>query len=320
MVFPSKLCLLKGQSRLAARVAVLAAATAFLVTLPGVVATSLASTRLFASGFESATGLGAPSSCYTSCWQNLTGTNSVTGNAWPPKIWGGTASLQVLADTYVTSSTVGNYITHQIPTVVGPFGNSTKALYSEIRQRGGWSTQDLYLIRPATGIPQGDLYISFSLKFQPDLLAKMGPNGWRAFFAWKTNGDYRVEVYVYTDASGKPYWYMQGDNNANGGLPYQRFWAVSNKSVPVQVGQWFRFEIFWHRAADASGRIWAAASGTPILDRWGPNIGQNGAAINRIMTPLLYTGGVMPAYQWVDDLEIWDGFPCGVGKSCGRVR
>jgi hypothetical protein len=25
--------------------------------------------------------------------------------------------------------------------------------------------------------------------------------------------------------------------------------------------------------------------------------------------PILYTGSRMPVYQWIDDLEIWDGFP-----------
>jgi hypothetical protein len=27
------------------------------------------------------------------------------------------------------------------------------------------------------------------------------------------------------------------------------------------------------------------------------------------MAPMLYSGSAMPIYQWVDDLEVWDGFP-----------
>jgi hypothetical protein len=27
------------------------------------------------------------------------------------------------------------------------------------------------------------------------------------------------------------------------------------------------------------------------------------------MMPNLYTGGVYPAYHWIDDIEIWNGFP-----------
>jgi len=27
------------------------------------------------------------------------------------------------------------------------------------------------------------------------------------------------------------------------------------------------------------------------------------------MMPNLYAGGSYPIYQWVDDLEIWNGFP-----------
>ena len=78
---------------LARAAALAAAATAFLVILPGA-APSLAATQLFASGFERTTGLGTPYGCSISCWQDITGTDWVTGNTWPPEIWGGTGSLQ----------------------------------------------------------------------------------------------------------------------------------------------------------------------------------------------------------------------------------
>ena len=41
---------------------------------------------------------------------------------------------------------------------------------------------------------EGDMYISFWLKLQPDLLEKMTPQNWRAVFEWKTGGDYRLIV------------------------------------------------------------------------------------------------------------------------------
>jgi hypothetical protein len=30
---------------------------------------------------------------------------------------------------------------------------------------------------------------------------------------------------------------------------------------------------------------------------------------------MLYTGSAMPVYQWVDDLEVWDGFPPANGNN-----
>jgi hypothetical protein len=160
-----------------------------------------------------------------------------------------------------------------------------------------------------------------------NLPAGPGINGggtWRAFFALKTggqkafagplndpvnNGDYRLEVYVLTFGGGTPYWAVLADNNAGGGAPPFNSWVVENRTVPVPVGAWFKFEIFWHRSRGADGRVWVAVNGNVICDHSGPNMGALYLPINRIMMPILYTGSRMPVYQWIDDLEIWDGFP-----------
>jgi hypothetical protein len=44
-------------------------------------------------------------------------------------------------------------------------------------------------------------------------------------------------------------------------------------------------------------------------------MGARNLPINRILAPLLYSGSAMPIYQWVDDLEVWDGFPPGNGNN-----
>jgi len=171
------------------------------------------------------------------------------------------------------------------------------------------------MFQPAS--EQGDLYVSFWLKFQPDLLQKMTPQNWRTFFSWKTAGDYRVVVQVASWENGcggvKPngpmYFKVFADNNANGNLPLQDFWAVDNCSRPVPVGAWFKVEIFWHRSSGADGRVWMAVNGQVIADRYGPNMGVNNASINRIALPTLYSDTPNPIYQWVDKVEIWDGFP-----------
>ena len=104
-------------------------------------------------------------------------------------------------------------------------------------------------------------------------------------------------------------WEIVGDNEANGGMPYQRFWDVYNTTVPVPVGEWFKFEVFWHRSSGSDGRVWMAVNGQVIVDHYGSNMGVNNASINRIMMPNLYSSTSYPIYQWVDDVQIWDGFP-----------
>ena len=126
------------------------------------------------------------------------------------------------------------------------------------------------MLQPAR--EEGDMYISFWLKLQPDLLEKMTPQNWRAVFEWKTDGDYRVIATIASWEDGcrgvKPngplYWRIQGDNEANGGLPHQVFWKVENCSHPVPVDEWFKFEVFWHRSHLSEGRVWMAVNGQVI--------------------------------------------------------
>jgi hypothetical protein len=282
---------------------------------------------LFKSGFEGATALLPPSAFFgTGAWQEIVGADSVSGFSWPINIWGGSAThFQMLADATVTPSTIGNYIVNEIQTVTGRNGTPTRALMSGMKQsgccgtgsQGGNPAQDPFMLQPAT--EGGDLYISYWLKYQPDLgqLMGVGPVGtggwnWRAVFEWKTAGDYRVIAQVKRDPyvnGGNLFWAIEGDNEANGGLPFQTFWQVNNTTVPVPVDQWFKFEVFWHRSSGSDGRVWMAANGQVIVDQHGPNKGVNNAPINRIMMPNLYSSTAYPIYQWIDDVQIFDGFP-----------
>jgi hypothetical protein len=265
---------------------------------------------LFSTGFEGYTELEAPGRCWkTGCWQNVVGIDTTTGFSWPPGIGAGsTLRFHMLVGVPVTAATVESYISNEIQTVIGPKGVPTRAMYSVLKKRGeGYCcTQNTFALQPAAD--PGDLYISYWMKYQPDLIASMN-NQWRMVFEWKTAGDYRVTVRVVTYRGAKPYWIVIGDNEANGGLPYERFWEIQNKSVPVPIGQWFKFEVFWHRDGGNDGRVWAAVNGRVIADRRGQNVGIHNKPVNRIMMPNLYTGGIFPAYHWIDDIEIWDGFP-----------
>jgi len=52
-----------------------------------------------------------------------------------------------------------------------------------------------------------------------------------------------------------------------------------------------------------------------IAEHLGPNMGIYNAPINRIFMPNLYSGSAYPIYQWIDDLEIWNGFPPATGNN-----
>jgi hypothetical protein len=220
----------------------------------------------------------------------------------------------MIADAPVTAATLGDYMVNQIQTVTGRDGTPTRALYSEIKQsgccgtnpQGGGATQDPFMILPVG--ETSDLYISYWVKSQPDLAQLMPHPNRRVLFEWKTAGDYRVTASVVTWGGAPLSWLVIGDNIANGGLPPQRFWEAYS-SVPVPVGEWFKFEVFWHRSSGSDGRVWMAVNGQVIADHYGPNMGINNARINRIMVSTLYSSTAYPIYQWVDDVQIWDGFP-----------
>jgi hypothetical protein len=268
---------------------------------------------LFWSGFEDGVSVGAPRDCYSAgCWQDLVGTDSVSGFSWPPKIAGGSGAFQVRSGSASTPSTITDYIVNDIQTVTGRTGAPTRALHSLIKQnsctgtagQGGCATQDPYLLQPAT--EPGDLYISFWRKLDPTLLQKL-VNSWHVVFEWKSAGDFRIDAMVVT-YDGTPKLQINADNDANGGLRYQEFWRVT-AATPVPIGQWFKFEVFWHRSQGSDGRVWAAVNGQKIVDKFGPNIGDNNKPIDRIFLSQLYSGGSYPLEQWTDDVQIWSGFP-----------
>jgi hypothetical protein len=279
----------------------------------GSVAPSYAAQLLFRSNFEGSLLLGKPYECGTSCWQDIKGLDSVTGYSWAPQIWRGGGKLQLLADTPVKPNTVSTYVFNEIQRTMGPHGQQTSVLYSEMRKRGGSATQTPYLLTPSTTALQGDLYVSYWIKLQPDLLEKLGPNNWWVLFEWKTNAQHRLITYIYT-RSNKPYWHLKTDDLSDG--PARSFWEIANHIAPVPVGEWFKFEFFWHRSSQRDGRAWQAINGQVVFDRFGPLLGGNDP-IDRIMLTQVYAGGSLPLYQWVDDIEIWDGFPCGDGTPCG---
>ncbi|HVS25689.1 MAG TPA: hypothetical protein VMU03_18330 [Gammaproteobacteria bacterium] len=310
-----------------------------------------AQTLLFRSGFEPDTAVRpvTQTDCSSSGCRQLFEpgrSDQTTGFTWPPVIWGGSESqFLLLPDTITDAATIHDEMFNQIVTVTGHDGQPTHTLYSQVTHsgccgadpQGPGTTQNELAIMPAREPPgvEGDLYISYWLKFQEGLkdLMQVGTEGsgwhWRSPFEWKTDGDYRVTLHIRRDPyinGGALFWRLIGDNDANGGLPYHFFWHQVNTSVPVPVGEWFKFEVFWHRSLDSDGRVWVAIqrAGQPrevVFDRLGRNMASSNPldseygfadsprSINRILLNILYTSTSYPIYEWMDDLEIWTGIP-----------
>jgi hypothetical protein len=264
-----------------------------------------ASKLLFKSGFEDGVTLGKPYNDGGGTWYQKLQGSDISGYSWPINIWSATGAFQVLVDSSLNSE---EYIQNSIITMEGHNGNPTKVMHSKILKADkGW-TQDPYIIEDA--IENGDLYVKYWMKFPDNLPELLGDgtndDGWCTFFEWKTAGDYRIAAYVYIEQDKKPYWYAHGDNVAKDNFgPYKEFWFEENKRIPVPENKWFLCEFFWHRSTKNDGRFWWAVNKNVIVDHYGPNKLEKN--INRIMLFTVYAGKY-PFEQWVDDIEIRDGF------------
>lgn len=288
---------------------------------------------LFRSNFSSGVSISTPYGFYgNGAWQQITGTDSDTGHSWPIRALGANFSgIQLITGDPVEPSTIGNYITNTIRTVAGPFGTINE-LFQNVKLKGdvGEATsQSPFLItRPSTIGDVKDLYFSYWFKYSDDLASKLDSavtNGnWRAQFSFKTggyggnaaSGDYRIAINVLKRKDGKLIWLTKGDSDANGPVPDDTYWYETNEVVPVPVGTWFKFEVYWHRSSGSDGRFWAAVNGQEIVDYRGPNTGIYNLPITRIIAHNAYSGGYGPVQSSITGFEIWDGFPCGIGVSC----
>jgi len=316
------------------------------ILLPQMMRNNSTAHLLFRSGFESSSAINTPTNCgSTECYQQPSGTDAASGYTWPPQLWGSQTTFlgggwwQLQTNVSQTPTTVVDYIQNTLEPTGGRNGTQGLKMLNQTTLNGHVTGQDPFQITPDVSQPQGDFYIRVWFKLQSNILTEMcqGQNGdgtwcdWRALAEWKTGGqangganpcivgqtwggDYRNIIFVIKSA-GALKWRVQADTVANGGLAYNVFWQTDNTSVPVPVDEWFKLEWFVHRATDSTGRIWVAINGTTIADFHGVTIntpaygGGSSCKINRIMPFTVYNTAASPIYQWVDDLEIWDGFP-----------
>ena len=296
-----------------------------------------AANLLFRSKLGSGVSVGAPTNFYpngsgTGAWQYITGMDKETGYNWPITAFGANFSgVQMITVDPVTPSTIGNYITNQIRSVTGPNGKSSNELFQNVKIKGavgqGGSQAPLLIQRPWTIGDVNDLYITYWFKYSADLAEKLDsrvPSGnWRTQFEFKTggynntgSGDYRIATYVMKDTDGQLYWLTNADNQANGPWSKVDYWNEENHAVPVPVGTWFKFEVYWHRSSGSDGLFWAAINGKEIVDHHGPNKGVYKLPITRIMVNNAYSGGYAAVESHSTGLEIWTSYPCGWGMSC----
>jgi len=253
---------------------------------------------LFKSGFENDVYIDNTAYLDNEDYKYIKGTDNETSFSWPINILGASESALHYIDDDNHQA-----VQSEIQTVIGHKGVSTKALYN-IEYYDAGVTQCPYEI---LNITEGtkDLYIKYWIKM--DSASLFQPNMWRTFFEYKTkdyedNKGFRLIAFIYTDYDGVPYWYWQGDKN-----PQNPIWEIENKSVPVPINEWFLTEFYWHWSEGDDGRALWKINGQTIGDHYGPTT-RNSKPIDFIILTQIY-GNANPKYQWIDDIEIWDGIP-----------
>ena len=293
-----------------------------------------ATTELFQTDFGGTVHMGVPALGGTNGWWPILGGDD--GFSWPITIAGGPGSgLQPISYGPTISWNPTNQVIDcggspcwkaEVISDIRHDGTTGAVFHQANYQNVYWQLP--YIASPAADVP--DEYQLLWVKFPANLAQQMGPNSWRVLSEWKTtstlgtgeNYDYRIAIYIYTDSSGTPYWYMTGTEHSAG--PY--YWTQSSHA-PVPVGQWFKYEWAWHRTHDNTSfsKVWV--NGNLIMDQEGggstcggcnPVSGfyNSSAPINRIFLMQMY-GAAGPTEQWFDHIEVWDSVPGSPGGGGG---
>lgn len=234
------------------------------------------------------------------------------GNAWTSNVFGSAQPTPVDMNDYFNAS---------IETVTGHLGDQTPTLKHELVAQGSGSdqsTQMWYEMRNTTGdklLADGDLYCTYWMKHNASLAVDMGENNFSTVFEWKSaTTDYRIVAAIYTGigaAAENLTWncVIDGPNSTPDSGPYY----YETSGVTPVAGEWFKVEAFYHRSEGLDGRFYFAIDGVPLFDTKICKYGSNGSTINRLFLWGLYSAplAVYPMPKWIDDVEIWDGFPNG---------
>ncbi len=253
---------------------------------------------LFKSGFESGVYIDSTAHINNEDYRYIKGTDNETGFNWPIDILGASESALHYIDDDNHQA-----VYSEIQTVIGHNGNPTKALYSKENYTTGVTQCPYEILNIVEGTK--DLYIKYWIKMDSSSLVQS--NMWRTFFEYKTQDygigeGFRLIAFIYTDNDGIPYWVWQGDEN-----PSSPIWEIKNRDIPVPMNEWFLTEFYWHWSEGDDGRALWKINGQVIGDHYGPTT-RKSKPIDFVILTQIY-GDANPKYQWVDDIEIWDGIP-----------
>ncbi len=257
---------------------------------------------LFKSGFENGVYIDNTVYANNEDYRYIKGTDNETGFSWPIDILGSTNSgLHYISDDNHQATFA------ELQRVIGHNGDSTTVLFQKENYEFLDDTQCPYEILDITEGTK-DLYIKYWIKMDSASLTQT--DMWRTFFEYKTkdydagqNNGFRLIAYIYTDENDNtPYWHWQGD-----GDPEHPIWEIDNKTIPVPMNEWFETEFYWHWSEGNDGRALWKVNGEIIGDHYGPTT-RNSKPLDFIILTQIY-GDANPKYQWVDDIEIWNGIP-----------
>ncbi len=263
-------------------------------TIPQGDGVTIKSQLLFSSGFESDTYLNDIQHDY----QVISGIDNETGFSWPIEILGSDFS-----GIHRINDDNGKAITNRLEKVDGPMGNTTTTLYQEVTYDVR-VTQTPYQINNLKDNPK-ELSMSYWMK--TDTLSLLGKDQWRAIWEYKTkqyaqNKGFRMIAFMTKDIHGRPLWIFQGDRN-----PQEPIWQVENYDIPLIKGEWFKVEFYIKWDVGEDGYASMKINDQLIGEHFGPTT-YNNDPMDFIMLTQVY-GNSFPMYQWIDDIEIWNGRP-----------
>ena len=298
------------------------APTATLPEAPSAAPTQEPKGLLFRSGFEEGVQLEPPRLEFRQWRQYLRGGDA--GFDWSAAFPARLANFQYLVydSDAAEPSGLKDFVDTRIETLSGRRGQTTRALYQEVRRRGGAATQnDFILFDWDTSRTQG--YLRYWVKLQPDLERIMpSPGMWRLLTEWKETPslpghllDFQYRWGFYVSRVAQPQfsglaWKLEASRTEPNVPGFSTDWAKWNYSVAVPKGEWFSLEVEWLNHQE-NGRLAVRVNGQAIAEHKGQT--QRAQGQGKLYVFMVYTGSestdIGPAYQWVDDVELWETPP-----------
>ena len=292
--------------------------------------TATAANLLFQSGFEPSTTLGAIASGH----QSITGTDNSTNFNWSSFPFEDATAVQLHIE-----GTPSDFF-NKLDTSEAHSG--TQSLLLDISgYPAGSCCEQVPLQSSANSNPAKTVYYRLWMMLPTSEQSFLSGNNsyyYHMTTEWKTLDDFREQLSLNTTNSHNAlHPHMQMDdggincsNNSSNACNWidpntgatvhdqssHRHWVdIDNNSIQIPFGQWFEVETYFHRSQGNDGEYDTAINGVTVGHATGPNYGNLLEEIRDMYWVNLYTAQGNGS-EWIDDLEIWDGPPCGT-FPCG---